>query len=734
MLCCGRYSLQLLQPHPSFPGGGTCSCSCSTASSSTSGNQRQRLHPPAALSPNTSRSTAPLTHPLDGDHQDEDGASDDGTLLALLRAHDTDAAYRLFSSKPSLLPSSPTTASRLLAQLSFSSSSPDAFSRTARLLQSLRARGALDLLDANSLSLAAAAAARSRDARLAHSLLLYLLRQGFLPDRRAYTAAVARLTPPTKALRLFDTVLRHLRRSPPELVSPSCLPDTAAFNAALSACADAGDCRRFRQLFDAMSEWSAAADALTYNVVIKMCARAGRKGLVANVLERMLSSGIAPCATTFHSLVAAFVGFGDIPTAERIVQAMRGQRKDICLLLRAVAMECDDVPDAEQGAALLDDIVAGAKPEHGTDEVPLLPKAYPPNARVYTTLMKGYMNAGRVEDVVTMLRAMRREAETAPASRPDHVTYTTVVSALAAAGDMARAHAVLDEMAAAGVPANRVTYNILLKGYCQQLQISKAKELFEEMVTGAGIQPGVVTYNILMDGCVLTDDSAGALAFFNEMRSRGIAPSTVSYTTLMKAFAMSGQPKMAHKVFEEMERDSRVTVDRAAWNMLVEGYCRLGLVETAKQVVERMKERGVQPDVATYGSLAKGVAAARKPGEALVLWNEVQERCLEEADEELLGALADVCVRAAFFKKALEIVACMEEKGIAPNKTRYRKMYIEMHSRMFTSKHASQARQDRRRERKRAAEAFKFWLGLPNSYYGSEWRVEPLLEGDDDPS
>lgn len=50
-----------------------------------------------------------------------------------------------------------------------------------------------------------------------------------------------------------------------------------------------------------------------------------------------------------------------------------------------------------------------------------------------------------------------------------------------------------------------------------------------------------------------------------------------------------------------------------------------------------------------------------------------------------------------------------------------------MHSRMFTSKHASRARQDRRIERKRAAEAFKFWLGLPNSYYdGSEWRLEPM--------
>ncbi|CAD6230211.1 unnamed protein product [Miscanthus lutarioriparius] len=236
-----------------------------------------------------------------------------------------------------------------------------------------------------------------------------------------------------------------------------------------------------------MSEWSAAAAALTYNVIIKMCARAGQKDLVARVLERMLSSGLAPCATTFHSLVAAFVGFGDITMAERIVQAMREERKDICSLPRAVAMDCDGVTDVEEGAALLDGIVAGAKQGQGSDEVPLLPKAYPPNTRVYTTLMKGYMNVGRVDDVVVVLCAMRQEALTVPASRPDHVTYTTVISALVGAGDVARAHAVLGEMATAGVPANRVTYNVLLKGYCQQLQIGKARELFKEMVTDAGI-------------------------------------------------------------------------------------------------------------------------------------------------------------------------------------------------------------------------------------------------------
>lgn len=526
-------------------------------------------------------------------------------------------------------------------------------------------------------------------------------------------------------------------------------PDTAAFNNVLNACANMGDKKMFLELFEEMSEFGAEPDILTYNVLIKLCARCDRKDLLVFVLERAIEKGIPLCMTTLHSLVAAYVGFGDLETAENMVQAMREERRDLCKILREANMEdySEDKEDAiedEDENHVFNKLLPNWVDASNT-EPPLLPKAYPPDSRIYTTLMKGYMMQGRVSDTVRMLEAMRRQDDNA--SHPDQVTYTTVISALVKVGSMDRARQVLAEMTRVGVPANRITYNILLKGYCQQLQIDKAKELLKEMADDAEIEPDVVSYNTLIDGCIQVDDSAGALVFFNEMRAKGIAPTKVSYTTLMKAFALSGQPKLANQVFDEMIKDPRVKVDLIAWNMLVEGYCKLGLVEEAKKIIQRMKESGFYPNVATYGSLANAISLARKPGEALLLWKEVKERCMAQKegdnsnsdspipstlkpDENLLDTLADICVRAAFFQKALEIVACMEEYGIPPNKTKYKKIYVEMHSRMFTSKHASQARQDRRRERKRAAEAFKFWLGLPNSYYGSEWRLEPTYGGD----
>ncbi|CAI9780158.1 unnamed protein product [Fraxinus pennsylvanica] len=71
-----------------------------------------------------------------------------------------------------------------------------------------------------------------------------------------------------------------------------------------------------------------------------------------------------------------------------------------------------------------------------------------------------------------------------------------------------------------------------------------------------------------------------------------------SYTTLMKAFALSGHPKLANKFFDEVLNDP--------W---------------------RMKDTDFYPNVATYGSLANGIAFAIKQGEALLLWNEIKERC-----------------------------------------------------------------------------------------------------------
>lgn len=77
-----------------------------------------------------------------------------------------------------------------------------------------------------------------------------------------------------------------------------------------------------------------------------------------------------------------------------------------------------------------DDNVLDKVVRKSDSSLPLLPRAYAADSRIYTTLTKGYMKVGRIKDVVQMLEAMRQEEDRA--SRPDHVTYATVVSAFVA--------------------------------------------------------------------------------------------------------------------------------------------------------------------------------------------------------------------------------------------------------------------------------------------------------------
>lgn len=302
-----------------------------------------------------------------------------------------------------------------------------------------------------------------------------MLKSGYLPHVKAWSAVVSRLAAsgddgPSEALKLFGSVLRRVRRFSDKEVVGDSRPDTAAFNAVLNACANIGDTKRFLQLFDEMPELGCEPDVLTYNVMIKLCARADRKDLIVFVLEMILMKEIPLCMTTLHSIVAAYVGFEELEIAERIVQTMREGRQDLCKILRELNFENPNRNERDVFEKLLPNSI-----DSSNYKPPLLPKIYTPDSRMYTTLMKGYMKQGRVSDTVRMLEAMRHQED--GASHPDHVTYTTVISALVKVGSMDRARQVLAEMARIAVPANRITYNILLKGYCQQLQIDKAKEL-----------------------------------------------------------------------------------------------------------------------------------------------------------------------------------------------------------------------------------------------------------------
>ncbi|KAH7292943.1 hypothetical protein KP509_28G004500 [Ceratopteris richardii] len=678
-------------------------------------------------------------------------------MLLAIEGRRTEEAWHIYEilSKRNHIPSS-ICLSRLVCQLSYAGT-PSSLTRAQKLVASLQKRKKVSLLDCNCLGLLAMATCKAGAVRYAASIIRLILKLGYLPHVKAWSAVVSKLGKEREnvslAVDLFETICSLVWKAESHSTDSkasnltdtfavfSARPDTGAFNAVLNACANGCLVDKAHEIFNELEKFGLHPDVLTFNIMIKLYALSSNKLKLSQVLTEMERAGVKPCLSTMHSLVAAYVGLDELDRAVMLVEALRGGTEDIS---RIVASDMAHLHASKiVSSASADTSGPSAIDSTSTTQMPLdhlaatppskvsvIPK-FKPDTRMYTIIMKGYMQKGRLDEVKQLLVAMRNQGDIN--SLPNEVTYTTVITACIRLGLLDEARSFLHEMETHKVPANVVTYNVLLKGYCEALQLANARLLLEDMKK-CGIQPDVVTFNTLINGYINIDDSVSALAMFTEMRKSGIAPSKESYTDLIKAFGKNDQPNLAEKVFQEMQQDRRVNVDIISWNALIHSYSQAGHIEGAKMAFQRMKDAGHVPTVSTYGSLVKGFAMRGKAGEALVLWKEIQARLEAKGanvvplkpDAGLLDGLVDICVRAGFFLKALEIVACMEKHQIPADKIKYQRMFVEMHSKLYTSPHTSQARRDRTYDRRRAVEAFKFWVGLPNAYYGQDWSPQGL--------
>ncbi|XP_070674333.1 conserved oligomeric Golgi complex subunit 4-like [Malus domestica] len=156
-----------------------------------------------------------------------------------------------------------------------------------------------------------------------------------------------------------------------------------------------------------------------------------------------------------------------------------------------------------------------------------------------------------------------------------------------------------------GVMPNTESYNILMRAFCLNGDISIAYQLFNKMFE-RDLVPDVHSYRILMQGLCRKGQVNTAVDFLEDMLNKGFVPDTLSYTTLLNSLCRKKQLREAYKLLCRMKVKG-CNPDIVHYNTVILGLCREGRPADACKVLEDMASNGCLPNLVSYRTLVSGL-------------------------------------------------------------------------------------------------------------------------------
>ncbi|XP_031251247.1 pentatricopeptide repeat-containing protein At1g63330-like [Pistacia vera] len=171
-------------------------------------------------------------------------------------------------------------------------------------------------------------------------------------------------------------------------------------------------------------------------------------------------------------------------------------------------------------------------------------------------------------------------------------------------------------MVAVGCRPNVITCGSLIDGLCKTGKISVAIKLHEEMVNGNvgfGVicRPNVVIYNSIINGLCKARLIEKARELYLEMKSLGISPDVITYSTLVHCLCSVGDWEKdrigdARALFNSITRKG-YRPDVVCYTTLINWYGKNKEVKRALYLYQEMILEGIRPDVITYNALLIGL-------------------------------------------------------------------------------------------------------------------------------
>ncbi|CAI9289450.1 unnamed protein product [Lactuca saligna] len=193
---------------------------------------------------------------------------------------------------------------------------------------------------------------------------------------------------------------------------------------------------------------------------------------------------------------------------------------------------------------------------------------------------------------------------------PNVESYNILMRAFCSNNDLSIAYNLFNQMPKRDIVPNVESYRILMQGLCRKSQVNRAVELLDDM-WNKGFVPDSLTYTTVLNSLCRKKKLREAYKLLCRMKVKGCNPDIVHYNTVILGFCRENRAHDACKVLEDMPANGCLP-NLVSYRTLVGGLCNQGLYNEAKSYLDLMTSKGFSPHVSVLHVLINGLCNVGK--------------------------------------------------------------------------------------------------------------------------
>lgn len=246
----------------------------------------------------------------------------------------------------------------------------------------------------------------------------------------------------------------------------------------------------------------------------------------------------------------------------------------------------------------------------------------------------------------------------------DAVLLTTVVDACVWHKEHYRIVDIVEAYLRSNLKPAVPVYGSLIKATKCVRRLDLAWALWREVVEVRELTPSPIVLGCMLDALVCGKHVDDATIMYDEWRAK-MPLTTVIYSTLAKGFLNSGQAERAMQILVEMRTDG-VARSTVLYNMIIGVHAARGTMDEVRELMRAMSLDGCEPDIITYSSVVKGNCMKGDLEVALRGLREAQQRGII-LDTIIYSSMFYGCYRHNRSDLTDQLVTEMSSSGLVPS-------------------------------------------------------------------